>query len=247
MLSIVIPVYNEAEGIANFINRLQLNLARPEDCELILVDGGSDDGTGNILKNIQGEQGNKASTVVHIKIVSSKKGRARQMNRGAHHAQGEILYFLHADSLPPKNFDVYIRTEIEKGNPAGCFKMKFDSSHWWLRLAGWLTKFSWKICRGGDQSQFITKSLFTEIGGFDERYIVYEDNVLIDELFKRKKFVVIPHSLITSARRYQQNGIWTLQYHFWIIHLKKWLGADAGSLSKYYSKHIGNGNSARIN
>lgn len=69
--------------------------------------------------------------------------------------------------------------------------MQFDSDHWWLRLASWLTKFSWRACRGGDQSQFITKALFEDIGGFDEDYIIYEDNILINELFARREFVVI--------------------------------------------------------
>ena len=161
------------------------------------------------------------------------------MNLGAKNALGEILYFLHADSFPPKFFDKHIINKVTKGNPAGCFQMKFDSNHWWLQLAGWFTKFNLKSFRGGDQSQFITKTLFEEIGGFDENYIIYEDNILISELYKRKKFVVIPQSITTSARRYREQGICNLQYHFWIIHLKKRLGANAGELYEYYAKHIG--------
>jgi len=67
--------------------------------------------------------------------------------------------------------------------------MKFKSTHWWLRLAGWFTKFNWRACRGGDQSQFIIKDLFNEIGGYDETYTIYEDNILISELYERKQFV----------------------------------------------------------
>ena len=81
------------------------------------------------------------------------------MNAGAKAATGSILYFLHADSFPPKNFDQHIINEVEKGNSAGCFRLKFDSNHWWLRLASWLTQFRWRACRGGDQSQFITKKI----------------------------------------------------------------------------------------
>jgi hypothetical protein len=160
------------------------------------------------------------------------------MNKGARNAYGEIFYFLHADSFPPKNFDKYIISEVEKGNPAGCFRMKFDCNHWWLQLAGWFTKLSWRACRGGDQSQFITKKLFDEIGGFDESYIIYEDNILINELYERKKFVVIQQQLITSARLYKQKGVWKLQYHFMVIYLKRWLGADADKLYNYYLKNI---------
>ena len=160
------------------------------------------------------------------------------MNKGAQNASGEILYFLHADTFPPKNFDKYILSEVKKGNPAGCFRMKFDSDHWWLKLAGWLTQFRWRACRGGDQSQFITKQLFNEIGGFDEAFTIYEDNILINELFKRKKFVIIQQWILTSARLYNQKGVWNLQYHFWNIYVKRWFGADADELNAYYLKHI---------
>ena len=160
------------------------------------------------------------------------------MNTGAKQATGDILYFLHADSFPPKGFDQYIIDEVKKGNPAGCFQMRFDHKHWWLRLASWLTKFRWRACRGGDQSQFITKQLFDEIGGYDESYIIYEDNILINELYKRKQFVVIPQWLTTSSRRYEQVGIWKLQYHFWTIYVKKWFGASADDIYRYYLKNI---------
>lgn len=227
MLSIIIPVLNEAETIAALLGHLSENLSGEVDFEIIVVDGGSTDGTQNIISEFKS-----------VRFMYSKKGRAKQMNHGAQVAVGEVLYFLHADSFPPKNFDIYILSEVSTGNPAGCFRMKFDSDHWWLRLAGWLTQFHWRACRGGDQSQFITKALFKEIGGFDENYTIYEDNILINALYKRKKFVVIPHAITTSARLYRQKGVWKLQYHFWAIYVKKWLGADADELFAYYKKHI---------
>ena len=116
--------------------------------------------------------------------------------------------------------------------------MSFDHSHWWLRLAGWLTQFSWRACRGGDQSQFISKSLFEDVGGFDESYIIYEDNDLINKLYARNTYVVINKKLTTSARRYDDNGIWRLQYHFWTIYVKKWFGASPDALYQYYKKNI---------
>ncbi|MDN3724829.1 TIGR04283 family arsenosugar biosynthesis glycosyltransferase [Aequorivita sp. SDUM287046] len=233
MLSIIIPVLNEAENIGRLIHYLSENLSGTHKTELIVVDGGSTDGSQNSVASFK-----PRNFLTSISLIQSDKGRAKQMNAGARKASGEILYFLHADSFPPKNFDFFIISEVNKGNPAGCFRMKFDSNHWWLRLAGWLTQFTWRACRGGDQSQFITKNLFEEIGGFDEDYAIYEDNILINELYSRKKFVVIQQCLITSARLYRQNGIWNLQYHFWTIYIKRWLGADAESLKKYYSKHI---------
>ncbi len=232
MISIIIPVLNEAATINNLLEHLTENISEESNVELILVDGGSNDGTPKIIKDFAEKK------TISVRFITSEKGRAKQMNNGARNASGEILYFLHADSFPPKNYDKYISCEVEKGNPAGCFRMKFDSNHFWLQLAGLFTKLSWRACRGGDQSQFITKQLFDEIGGFDENYVIYEDNILINELYERKKFVVIQQWLITSARLYKQKGVWNLQYHFIVIYVKRWLGADADELYNYYLKNI---------
>ncbi|MEM0518170.1 TIGR04283 family arsenosugar biosynthesis glycosyltransferase [Aequorivita flava] len=245
MLSIIIPVLNEAEIITELLQKLPARLSGKYRADIIFVDGGSTDGTQSLI-NTYVTKTVQPQSIYSIRLLSSEKGRAKQMNEGAKHALSEILYFLHADSFPPKKFDKYIVAEVNKGNPAGCFRLKFDSNHWWLQLAGWLTRFNWKACRGGDQSQFITKQLFNSIGGFDEDYIIYEDNILIGQLYKRKKFVVLPKKLTTSARLYRQKGVWNLQYHFWAIYVKRWFGADADELYQYYLKHIKQVNSTEI-
>ncbi|MEL0454900.1 TIGR04283 family arsenosugar biosynthesis glycosyltransferase [Flavobacteriaceae bacterium SZ-1-7] len=226
-ISIIIPILNEAEFIEKSLRHVIVNSKQQNVSEIIVVDGGSTDDSKHLVSNFN-----------NVILLSSEKGRAKQMNFGAKHATGNILYFLHADSFPPKNFDQLIIDELEKGNKAGCFRMQFDSNHWWLRLASWLTQFKWRACRGGDQSQFITKRLFNEIGGYDERYTIYEDNILINELYKRKQFVVINKKLYTSARMYRKQGIWKLQYLYWSIYVKKWFGADAGRLHSYYKAKI---------
>lgn len=226
-ISIIIPILNEADNISKLLNHLLSNSLKENIAEIICVDGGSTDESQNII-----------SKFTNVILINSKKGRAKQMNFGAKHATGNILYFLHADSFPPKHFDEHILNKIKKEHLAGCFRMKFNSNHWWLKLAGWLTQLPFKFCRGGDQSQFISKSLFDEIGGFDENFIIYEDNDLIAKLYKRKQFVVIQEWLTTSPRCYDSNGIWKLQYHFWRIHLKNRFGASPKDLHNYYLKHI---------
>lgn len=233
-ISIIIPTLNEADRIGRLLLHLDKNAKFDIICEVIIADGGSSDQTLDSIKQVEGELHKIPLTTV----VSSSKSRARQMNAGAAIARGSILYFLHADSFPPQGFDQHIIQKVHQGHQAGCFRMRFDSNHWWLRLASWLTQFSWRACRGGDQSQFITAQLFKELGGFDENFEIYEDNDLINKLYARKEFVVIQKKLTTSSRRYQSNGIWKLQYHFWAIYVKKWFGASPEELHDYYKKHI---------
>ncbi|GGW53936.1 rSAM/selenodomain-associated transferase 2 [Winogradskyella epiphytica] len=246
-ISIIIPVLNEVEIIGNLLSYLSNNSTATHISEIIVVDGGSTDGTLDLVRSFSKiDHTEKTNSIANSKLkhqpniilIDSLKGRAKQMNLGAKNAQGNILYFLHADSFPPKDFDQFIINEVQKGNKAGCFRMQFDSNHWWLRLASWLTQFSWRACRGGDQSQFITKELFDDIGGYDENYIIYEDNILINELYARQEFKVINKKLKNSARLYRTHGVWNLQYHFWTIYVKKWLGASAEDLLAYYNKHI---------
>lgn len=226
-ISIIIPTLNEADNIENLLIYLLKNASKKNIADLIVVDGGSTDDTQNTISKFK-----------NIRFIHSEIGRAKQMNLGAKHAMGNILYFLHADSFPPKNFDSHIIEQVENNNNAGCFIMKFNSTHWWLKLAGQLTRLPFKSCRGGDQSLFVTKPLFNAIGGFNEDFKIYEDNDFIAKLYARKQFTVIQKWLTTSARHYNTNGVWRLQFHYWAIHLKKWLGASPEKLNRYYLKYV---------
>ncbi|WP_431156652.1 TIGR04283 family arsenosugar biosynthesis glycosyltransferase [Winogradskyella poriferorum] len=226
-ISIIIPVLNEEEFIGDLLSHIATVSVTLNIEDIVVVDGGSTDKTKEIV-----------ATFKDVKLLNSDKGRAKQMNTGAKNSNGSILYFLHADALPPKNFDALILKEVSRGNSAGCFRMQFDSNHWWLRLASWLTQFNWRPCRGGDQSQFITRALFDEVGGFDENFIIYEDNILINELYKRNEFVVINKKIKTSARQYKKVGIWKLQYYFWSIYVQRWFGASADDIYAYYKNNV---------
>jgi rSAM/selenodomain-associated transferase 2 len=226
-ISIIIPVYNEEESIDKLLLYIEKNASKSIPFEIIVVDGGS---TDNSQKKVIEHK--------NVTLVTTEKGRAKQLNAGAKIATAEVLYFLHCDSFPPNNFDRFILDEVQKGNKAGCFRMKFDYRHPVLEVFQWFTRINHISCRGGDQSLFVTRTLFNKIKGFNENYIIYEDNEIISKLYNKKQFVVIPENLITSARRYRENGVWRLQYHFAVIHLKRRLGHSAESMLKYYTKRI---------
>ena len=232
-ISIIIPIFNESENIGNLLSHLIDNSNPKNIQEILVVDGGSTDGSQEIVNNFI-----KTKNLLHLILINSPKGRAKQMNAGAEKATGEILYFLHADSYPPKNYDQLIINETKKGFLAGCFRMRFDSNHPLLKFSQWFTRFNYKACRGGDQSLYILKCVFTELKGYNENYIIYEDCELINRVYDTVPFKVIPEIITTSSRRYNINGTWKLQYHFTIIHLKKWLGASPEKLSSYYLKNI---------
>ncbi|NND15611.1 MAG: glycosyltransferase family 2 protein [Eudoraea sp.] len=225
-ISIIIPVFNEAENLRSLRSQLEEQAHSYKSLEVLLIDGGSTDDTRSI------------ATELEFKIISSHKGRALQMNRGAALASAAILYFLHADTLPPKNFDLSIREAVDAGNETGCFRMRFDSESPFLKFFSWFSRVNHWLCRGGDQSLYITKDLFYKLGGFDENYTVYEDSEFINRIYKQGTFKVIPETVVTSARKYEDRGEIALQYHFGVIHLKNYLGAGPEQLYDYYKKNI---------
>ncbi len=225
-ISIIIPVLNEEKSIAPVLEFLKENSNLGNIKEILVVDGGSSDTTVSIASNLG------------TRVIHAPKGRAKQMNFGAKMAQGEVLYFLHVDTLPPKDFDESILNAVHTGNEAGCFRMKFDSSSRFLAFFAWFTKLNFKVCRGGDQSLFITKMLFQKTGGFNENYVIYEDNEFTDRLYNFVDFKILPRHVITSARRFEERGEVALQYHFGMIHLKNYFGAGPEQLYDYYKRKI---------
>lgn len=225
-ISIIIPAFNEEASIGKILAYLKNNSSKKNIKEILVIDGGSTDKTAAIASHID-------CTLLH-----SPKGRAIQMNFGARHATGEVLYFLHVDTLPPNNFDTSILEAVTSGSQAGCFQMKFDSKSRFLSFFAWFSRVNHKLCRGGDQSLFITKTLFETSDGFNEDYVVYEDNEFIGRLYEMVPFKILPRHVKTSARRYEQRGEVVLQYHFGMIHLKNYFGAGPEQLHDYYKRKI---------
>jgi rSAM/selenodomain-associated transferase 2 len=172
-----------------------LEIGSKYDFEIIVVDGGSIDKTVEISQKFS----NKT-------ILSTQKSRAMQMNRGAKEAFGDILYFLHADSTPPKDVFNSILKEIKNGFQAGSFRFKFDSKKLLLKLNAWFTRFPFLVCRGGDQSMFVTKNLFKEMNGFDESFVIMEEYDFILRAKSKTKFKLIQKDILVSARKYENNS-----------------------------------------
>ena len=225
-ISIIIPVLNEEDLVVPQYHAIRKASTLDGILEIIYVDGGSTDQTLTRISEL------------NARVVKSTKGRARQMNLGAQKAKGDILYFLHADTLPPLGFDQTIINAYNDGINAGCFRMKFDSKSRFLGFFAWFTRFNHWLCRGGDQSLFISNKHFNATGGFNEDYMVYEDLEFIGRLYRSGKFKVLPQNVITSARKYNQVGKYRLQFHFAVIHLKNYLGASPEALYKYYKRNI---------
>ncbi len=205
MISVIIPVLNEEHALPTTLKRVQEQL---ESNQIIVVDGGSDDNTCQIIR----EQNN-------VLLINSDRGRAVQMNIGAYHASGDWLLFLHADTLLPENALKTIKTlDCNSRIRAGCFHQRFSKDHWFLRFVSWLH--NWRCNRSriiyGDQAMFIKQELFEQIGGFPENEIL--EDVLISELIVQQTTpILLADEVITSSRKFEQNGIYKSFFDIFVI------------------------------
>jgi rSAM/selenodomain-associated transferase 2 len=225
MISIIIPTYQEEGHIAKTIQQIREKGLASHITEIIVCDGGSSDNTIT-----------EARAAGAHAVSSPVKGRAAQMNYGASLAKGRVLYFLHADTLPPGNFTFDIVRAIENDVQAGCFKLAFDHDHWFLKANCWFTRFDINAVRFGDQSLFVTREKFTASGGFCERHIVMEDQEIISRLRKSCRFIVIQKPVVTSARKYLENGIYKTQGIFFVIYFMYQFGYSQQKLLQTYRR-----------
>ncbi|TKB97725.1 TIGR04283 family arsenosugar biosynthesis glycosyltransferase [Pedobacter cryophilus] len=222
-ISIIIPTYNEAEHIANLILQLQKNNSK--DYEILVVDAGSLDDTQNIAK--------KSGVQV---LESPVKGRSKQMNFAAKHSKGDVLYFVHADTLPPLSFFEDIKQSIAEGFQIGCFRFKFNSDKTMLKLNSYFTRFDRLMCRGGDQSLFITRKLFDELNGYCEQHKVMEDYDIIIRARKKYAFKIIPKNVLVSARKYDYNSYLKVNIANLTAFMMFYAKADHDRIIKVYKK-----------
>jgi len=222
-LSIIIPVVNEAGHIAVKLQALQ---ALRNHCQVLLVDGGSDDDSAIIAKPLVDQ------------VLQSPRGRARQMNRGAAGAQAEVLLFLHADTHLPDNAVSLILQAVADGYQWGRFDVNFDSPQPVFRLIAFMMNWRSRLTgiATGDQSLFMTRQAFQAVAGFPDIALM-EDITVSTRLKKLGRPCCLTDKVVTSARRWQQHGIFKTILLMWWLRLSYFFGADPNDLvARYYRR-----------
>lgn len=198
--SIVIPTLNEADNIQQIISYLKKH-GNESLLEIIVVDAQSHDNTAGV-----------AIAAGARVLQSPKRSRAAQMNYGARHAKGEVLYFVHADCYPPTTYIHDIQKHLQEGYPMGCYRYRFDSDQLLLKINAYFNRFEPLWCRGGDETLYIQKDVFETMGGFDEKYIIMEEYDFIKRAREQFKLKIIPKYAVVSARKYETNSWFRVQY-----------------------------------
>lgn len=225
-VSIIIPAYNEAESIGQLVDHLKKS-GDERLQEIIVVDGGSSDRTVEIVRS------NDVTC-----FISEQKGRAVQMNAGYRRSTGDLLYFVHADSFPPASYLDDLQTALKNGYKAGCYRFRFDSNRLLLKVNSWFTRFDRIMCRGGDQTLFITRSLFEKLAGFRDDYLIMEDYDLIQKIQRETSFQIIPKNVVVSARKYDNNPYLKVNFANFVIFMMYFCGARQQTMVSAYKNLI---------
>jgi rSAM/selenodomain-associated transferase 2 len=208
MISVVIPAYNEERALPNTLRAL---FTQQGEFEVIVVDGGSTDGTLNVLREF-GFIPDASRRTLHVSrfTVHAPKGRASQMNAGAKQALGEWLLFLHADTvLPTDAIQQLNEMEPDQTVQAGGFMHQFSGDDWRLKLISFLDNVRCIRSRiiYGDQALFVRRALFEQLGGFPNRRIL-EDVAFCETLIKVTKPLLLSRPVVTDARKFLKMGVW---------------------------------------
>ncbi|HET7232592.1 MAG TPA: TIGR04283 family arsenosugar biosynthesis glycosyltransferase [Longimicrobium sp.] len=221
-LSIIIPVLNEAPGIAETLGALQPLRAR--GCEVIVADGGSTDGSAEIARALAD------------RVVSSPRGRACQQNAGAGEAHGDVLLFLHADTRLPEDADRLVTDGLRaSGRGWGRFDVRLTGRHPMLRVIERMIGVRSRLSgiATGDQAIFVRRDWFARAGGFPHLPLM-EDVALSKALKRLGPPLCLHETVVTSSRRWEERGVWRTMALMWRLRLEFWLGADAEKLAERY-------------
>ena len=224
-ISIIIPTLNEANVIEDAITRLP----QSDAVEIVVVDGGSSDGTAERARELG------------ARVLSTAPSKSGQMNAGAAKAKGEVLLFLHADTRLPEHFDKRVASALtRKGVSAGAFTLGIDSEDRGLRFMEWVANWRARLFKMpyGDQALFVNRQLFFEIGGFAD-YPIMEDFELVRRLKKRSIIAILPESVKTSPRRWQNFGVFKTWLINQIIIVAYFIGIPPQRLAAWYRREKG--------
>jgi rSAM/selenodomain-associated transferase 2 len=223
-LSIIVPVLNEAAHLPVIL--AQLLGFQQRACEVILVDGGSQDDTVAIARS------------AGFKVLIAERGRATQMNMGAHAATGEILLFLHADTQLPDQADQIILKAIEADvRQWGRFNVRIDGISKMLKVIAMLmnVRSAWTGIATGDQAIFVRRQLFQMMGGFPQQALM-EDIEFSKRIKRKSQPICLYQKVTTSGRRWEANGVWRTIFLMWGLRAAYFFGADPVKLAKRYQR-----------
>jgi rSAM/selenodomain-associated transferase 2 len=222
-LSIIIPVLNEAGCIRDILRQLQT--LREQGHEVILVDGGSGDETIALAQSMVD------------RLLAAPAGRALQMNVGAQAASGGVFWFLHADTRLPDKAAHRIIEAVQHAGGWGRFDVRLSGDRFLLRLVermmNWRSRFTGVAT--GDQGIFVTRELFERVGGFADLPLM-EDIDLSSRLKRQQWPVCLRDTLITSSRRWEQQGVLRTIALMWYLRLAYFLGVPAARLATRYDQ-----------
>lgn len=221
-LSVVVPALDEAANLA----RLLPDLWRAwPDIEIIVVDGGSRDGTPDVVRGQAG-----------VRLLEGARGRARQMNAGARQAGGDVLLFLHADTrLPDGAAGAIAATLADPAVVGGRFDVRFDSRRRVLGMVAWFMNArsrATSICTG-DQAIFVRRAAFEAVGGYPDIALM-EDIELCRRLKTRGRLAALRARVTTSARKWEREGPLRTIGLMWTLRLLYFCGVAPARLHRWY-------------
>ena len=221
LLSLILPVLNEATTVVAQLAKLQALRAR--GAELLVVDGGSNDGTAAL------------AAAGADRLLDAPRGRALQMNAGARASRGDVLLFVHADTTLPPDADALIRAAIAGGAVWGRFDVSIDGRHPLLPLvAAMMNRRSrWTGIATGDQAMFVRRDAFLALGAFPEVALM-EDIALSRRLKAVARPACLRARVRTSGRRWEKHGVLRTIVLMWRLRASYFFGADPQQLAVRY-------------
>ncbi len=223
-LSVIIPTFNEEDNIIRLIQHLRKH-ADGRLLELIVVDGQSTDHTAD-----------RAVQAGARLLICPRQGRAVQMNHAASVAQGDILYFVHADTLPPSSYLADIQKGLNEGLLLGGYRSEYLSDNPVFKINAWFTRFSLGYSYGGDQTLYVARHLFDKLNGFNEKYVIMEDFDFVKRAIKVAHFNKIPKNTLISTRKYKNNNFIRVSVANFIVFSMYRLGVAPRILKSIYKK-----------